>query len=92
MSALPVRQRPVRPSPRAGLRDGHDRYRVGGRARGHPFPAVDGGTRGRPEDYGHRQMLDALRYLADNGVKWRSLPEPFPPPRGTLRAADGRDH
>ncbi|MFZ3492021.1 IS5 family transposase [Streptomyces sp. 5.8] len=26
-------------------------------------------------------MLDALRYLADNGGKWRALPEPFPPPR-----------
>ncbi|MFD9051876.1 transposase [Streptomyces zaomyceticus] len=57
-----------------------------------PSPPWMEGRGGRPEEYGHRQMLDALRYLADNGVKWRSLPEPFPPPRGTLRAADGRDH
>lgn len=36
---------------------------------------------GRPEEFCHRRMLDALRYLTDNGGKWRSLPEPFPPPR-----------
>ncbi|MCX4775348.1 IS5 family transposase [Streptomyces sp. NBC_01264] len=39
------------------------------------------GRGGRPEEYCHRSMLDALRYLTDNGGKWRSLPEPFPPPR-----------
>ncbi|GAB2470969.1 transposase [Streptomyces incanus] len=24
-------------------------------------------------------MLDAIRYLVDNGVKWRNLPADFPP-------------
>ncbi|MFC4471977.1 transposase, partial [Streptomyces xiangluensis] len=28
--------------------------------------------------YCHRQMLDAVRYLVDNGTKWRSLPVDFP--------------
>ncbi|MCX4775345.1 IS5 family transposase [Streptomyces sp. NBC_01264] len=46
-----------------------------------PPPPWMEGRGGRPEEYCHRRMLDALRYLADNGGKWRSLPEPFPPPR-----------
>ncbi|WP_442819462.1 transposase [Streptomyces sp. NBC_01240] len=32
---------------------------------------------GRPEGYCHRQILDAVRYLVDNGIKWRSLPADF---------------
>jgi transposase len=32
-----------------------------------------------PSDYCHRQTLDAIRYLVDNGVKWRNLPADFPP-------------
>ncbi|MFD4144584.1 IS5 family transposase [Streptomyces sp. NPDC058572] len=46
-----------------------------------PSPPWLEGRGGRPEEYCHRRMLDALRYLADNGGKWRALPEPFPPPR-----------
>jgi transposase len=46
-----------------------------------PVPPWMDGRGGRPEEYCHRRMLDALRYLADNGGKWRALPERFPPPR-----------
>lgn len=37
------------------------------------------GRGGRPEGYCHRQMIDAIRYLVDNGIKWRSKPSDFPP-------------
>src|SRR4051794_35185795 len=39
-----------------------------------PVPAWLEGRGGQPEAYCHRQMIDAMRYLADNGVKWRALP------------------
>jgi hypothetical protein len=26
----------------------------------------------------HRQLLDAVRYVVDNGVKWANLPADFP--------------
>ncbi|MFD3622594.1 hypothetical protein ACFWWT_47220 [Streptomyces sp. NPDC058676] len=32
------------------------------------------GRGGRPEGYCHRQMIDAVRYLVDNGIKWRAMP------------------
>ena len=32
-----------------------------------------------PEAYCHRAILDAVRYLVDNGVKWRAMPADFPP-------------
>ncbi|MFG2846056.1 IS5 family transposase [Kitasatospora sp. NPDC048296] len=44
-----------------------------------PVPAWMGGRGGRPEGYCHRQILDAIRYLVDNGVKWAALPVDFPP-------------
>ncbi|MET8439091.1 hypothetical protein ABZV61_41830, partial [Streptomyces sp900116325] len=34
------------------------------------------GRGGRPEGYCHRQILDAIRYVVDNGVKWANGPEP----------------
>ncbi|MGW4518441.1 IS5 family transposase [Streptomyces sp. NPDC004393] len=34
---------------------------------------------GRPEAYCHRAILDAIRYLVDNGIKWRAMPFDFPP-------------
>ncbi|MFD3916225.1 transposase [Streptomyces sp. NPDC058603] len=37
------------------------------------------GRGGRPEGYCHRALLDAIRYLADNGIKWRAMPADFPP-------------
>ena len=34
---------------------------------------------GRPEKHHRRTMIDAIFYLADNGIKWRALPADFPP-------------
>jgi transposase len=43
-----------------------------------PVPAWLEGRGGRPEGYCHRVMLDAIRYVTDNGIKWRSMPADFP--------------
>ncbi|WP_345516823.1 transposase [Streptomyces yanii] len=43
-----------------------------------PVPAWMEGRGGRPEGYCHRQMLDAVFYVVDNGIKWRSMPVDFP--------------
>ena len=34
---------------------------------------------GRPEGYCHRHMIDAVRYVVDNGIKWRAMRSDFPP-------------
>ncbi|MEU4888531.1 MULTISPECIES: IS5 family transposase [Streptomyces] len=44
-----------------------------------PVPARMAGRGGRPEGYCHRQMIDAVRYLVANGIKWRAMPADFPP-------------
>ncbi|MER8011093.1 IS5 family transposase [Streptomyces sp. NPDC094149] len=44
-----------------------------------PAPGWLAGRGGRPEGYCHRQMIDAVRYLVDNGIKWRAMPSDFPP-------------
>ncbi|MYV39081.1 transposase [Streptomyces sp. SID1328] len=44
-----------------------------------PVPGWLAGRGGRPEGYCHRQMIDAVRYLLDNGIKWRAMPADFPP-------------
>ncbi|WP_234329441.1 MULTISPECIES: IS5 family transposase [unclassified Streptomyces] len=46
-----------------------------------PVPAWLEGRGGRPEGFCRRQMIDAVRYVADNGVKWANLPADFPPYR-----------
>ena len=43
-----------------------------------PVPGWLRGKGGQPEGYCHRQMIDAIRYLVDNGIKWRSMPVDFP--------------
>jgi transposase len=43
-----------------------------------PVPAWIGGRGGRPEGYCHREMIDAMLYIDDNGCKWRALPVDFP--------------
>ena len=43
-----------------------------------PVPAWLLKRGGRPEAYCHREMLDAVRYLVDNGVKWMAMPVDFP--------------
>jgi transposase len=51
-------------------------------ARARPLLPVPGwlqGRGGQPEAYCHRAILDAIRYLVDNGIKWRAMPVDFPP-------------
>jgi transposase len=43
-----------------------------------PVPAWLLARGGRPEAFCHREMLDAVRYLVDNGGKWMALPVDFP--------------
>lgn len=43
-----------------------------------PAPAWIRGRGGRPEGYCHREMVDVMLYIDDNGTKWRALPADFP--------------
>jgi transposase len=43
-----------------------------------PVPAWLEGRGGQPEGYCHRQMLDAIFCVTDNGIKWRAMPADFP--------------
>jgi len=44
-----------------------------------PDPAWLGIHGGRPEQHCRRQIVDAIFYLVDNGIKWRAMPSDFPP-------------
>ncbi|MER5776769.1 transposase [Streptomyces sp. NPDC002039] len=45
-----------------------------------PVPGRGGpGRAGQPEAHCQRAMLDAIRYLVDNGTKWRARPADHPP-------------
>lgn len=44
-----------------------------------PDPTWLAGRGGRPETHCRRQIVDAVFYLVDNGIKWRALPTDFPP-------------
>lgn len=44
-----------------------------------PVPACRTPLGGRPEKHSRRAIVDAIRYVTDNGVKWRALPADFPP-------------
>lgn len=44
-----------------------------------PTPACETAAGGRPEKHHRRAIVDALRYVTDNGIKWRALPPDFPP-------------
>lgn len=44
-----------------------------------PTPACQTPAGGRPEKHHRRDIVDAIRYLTDNGGKWRALPADFPP-------------
>ncbi|MEF9915659.1 hypothetical protein RJT17_37075 [Streptomyces sp. P5-A9] len=46
-----------------------------------PVPGWLEGRGGQPEGYSHRQMVDAMRFLVDNGIKWRRCR--WISPRGT---------
>ena len=43
-----------------------------------PLPAWLCGRGGQPEGYCHREMIDAVFYVLDNGIKWRAMPADFP--------------
>ena len=44
-----------------------------------PVPACVTATGGHPERYCRREIVDAVRYLVDQGCKWRGLPRDFAP-------------
>jgi transposase len=44
-----------------------------------PEPAYLRPGGGRPEKHCRRQIINALFYVVDNGIKWRALPADFPP-------------
>lgn len=44
-----------------------------------PLPACQTPLGGRPEKHPRRAIVDAIRYVVDNGCKWRALPADFPP-------------
>jgi putative transposase len=44
-----------------------------------PVPACQTALGGRPEKHPRRAIVDAIRYITDNGIKWRALPADFPP-------------
>jgi transposase len=44
-----------------------------------PDPAWPAGKGGRRESRCRREIVDAIFYLVDNGIKWRALPADFPP-------------
>ncbi|WP_344990791.1 IS5 family transposase [Nonomuraea helvata] len=51
-----------------------------------PHPAWLHGNGGRPEKYCRRLIVDAIRYVVDNGCKWRNLPADFLVPWRTVHA------
>ncbi len=44
-----------------------------------PAPACATAGGGHPERYCRREIVDAIRYLVDQGCKWRGLPRDFAP-------------
>lgn len=44
-----------------------------------PAPASSTPVGGHPETHPRREIVDAIRYVVDNGCKWRALPSDFPP-------------
>ncbi|WP_308406073.1 IS5 family transposase [Streptomyces naphthomycinicus] len=44
-----------------------------------PIPACQTKTGGHPEKWPRREIVDAIRYIVDNGAKWRALSADFPP-------------
>lgn len=44
-----------------------------------PVPACATTRGGHPERYCRREIVDAIRYLVDQGCKWRALPRDFAP-------------
>lgn len=49
-----------------------------------PVPACELPTGGRPEKHPRRNVIDAIRYVNDNGCKWRAVPVDFGIPWRTV--------
>ncbi|MFD0564644.1 IS5 family transposase [Kitasatospora saccharophila] len=58
---------------------------MGARAATAAGPGLAERQGGRPEGYCHRQLIDAVRYLVAEGVRWASLPVDFPKWRAVYR-------
>ncbi|MFI1400383.1 IS5 family transposase [Streptomyces sp. NPDC020681] len=49
-----------------------------------PVPACQTPKGGAPEKWPRRRLIDAIRYIVDNGAKWRALPADFGIPWRTV--------
>lgn len=49
-----------------------------------PTPACQTPKGGAPEKWPRRRVVDAIRYITDNGTKWRALPADFGIPWRTV--------
>jgi transposase len=49
-----------------------------------PPPACRTPAGGRPEKHDRRRIVDTIRYITDNGAKWRALPHDFAIPWQTV--------
>jgi transposase len=49
-----------------------------------PVPACQTPRGGRPEKHPRRVIVDAIRYVVDNGIKWRALPHDYGVPWQTV--------
>ncbi|GII06161.1 DDE transposase [Planobispora takensis] len=49
-----------------------------------PVPACQSERGGRPEKHDRRTVVDAIRYVVDNGCKWRALPHDYGIPWQTV--------
>jgi len=56
-----------------------------------PVPACRLPAGGRPEKHPRRNIVDAIRYVNDNGIKWRAFPSTSGSPgaRSTGFSSDG---
>ncbi|MBA8952954.1 transposase [Actinomadura namibiensis] len=49
-----------------------------------PVPACQTERGGRPEKHPRRAIVDAIRYVVDNGIKWRAIPHDYGVPWQTV--------
>jgi transposase len=49
-----------------------------------PVPACLTARGGRPEKHDRREVVNAIRYVVDNGCKWRAIPHDFGIPWRTV--------
>lgn len=85
------RQRPPQPAPQPLVRsERRPRWPAGPQAAGaavstgrlprpaRPPPPRHGDPGGHPEEWPRREIVDNIRYIVDNGAKWRALPADVP--------------